>query len=202
MEIQKIGQEIEKVIKEIPGTLSVFSERVAGARYIDIDIDRRAAARFGLNIADIQEVISTAVGGSNVTQTVEGLERYPVNMRYPRAVRDSVEKLRQLPIVTPNLSQVALHEVAEIRIVDGPGMIKSENARRIGWVYVDIKDRDLGGYVVDAQKAVEQNINLPAGYSVGWSGQYEYMLRAKAKLAYVVPLTLAIIFLLLLFKFS
>ncbi len=201
IEIQKIGQEIEKVIKEIPGTLSVFSERVAGARYIDIDIDRRAAARFGLNIADIQEVISTAVGGSNVTQTVEGLERYPVNMRYPRAVRDSVDKLRQLPIVTPNLSQVALHEVAEIRIVDGPGMIKSENARRIGWVYVDIKDRDLGGYVVDAQKAVEQNINLPAGYSVGWSGQYEYMLRAKAKLAYVVPLTLAIIFLLLYLNF-
>ncbi|MCF6254755.1 MAG: efflux RND transporter permease subunit [Gammaproteobacteria bacterium] len=201
VEIQKIGQEIEKVIKEIPGTLSVFSERVAGARYIDIDIDRRAAARFGLNIADIQEVISTAVGGSNVTQTVEGLERYPVNMRYPRAVRDSVDKLRQLPIVTPNLSQVALHEVAEIRIVDGPGMIKSENARRIGWVYVDIKDRDLGGYVVDAQKAVEQNINLPAGYSVGWSGQYEYMLRAKAKLAYVVPLTLAIIFLLLYLNF-
>ncbi len=201
VEIQKIGQEIEKVIKEIPGTLSVFSERVAGARYIDIDIDRRAAARFGLNIADIQEVISTAVGGSNVTQTVEGLERYPVNMRYPRAVRDSVDKLRQLPIVTPNSSQVALHEVAEIRIVDGPGMIKSENARRIGWVYVDIKDRDLGGYVVDAQKAVEQNINLPAGYSVGWSGQYEYMLRAKAKLAYVVPLTLAIIFLLLYLNF-
>ena len=201
IEIQKIGQEIEKVIKEIPGTLSVFSERVAGARYIDIDIDRRAAARFGLNIADIQEVISTAVGGSNVTQTVEGLERYPVNMRYPRAVRDSVDKLRQLPIVTPNSSQVALHEVAEIRIVDGPGMIKSENARRIGWVYVDIKDRDLGGYVVDAQKAVEQNINLPAGYSVGWSGQYEYMLRAKEKLAYVVPLTLAIIFLLLYLNF-
>ena len=200
-EIQKIGQAIEKVVKEIPGTLSVFSERVAGARYIDIDIDRRAAARFGLNIADIQEVISNAVGGSNVTQTVEGLERYPVNVRYPRTVRDSVAKLRQLPIVTPGMAQVTLQEVAEIQIVDGPGMIKSENARRIGWVYVDIKDRDLGGYVLDAQKAVEQNINLPAGYSVGWSGQYEYMLRAKAKLTYVVPLTLAIIFLLLYLNF-
>ncbi len=200
-EIQKIGQEIEKVIKEIPGTLSVFSERVAGARYIDIDIDRRAAARFGLNIADIQEVISKAVGGSNVTQTVEGLERYPVNVRYPRTVRDSVAKLRQLPIVTPKMAQIPLHEVAEIRIVDGPGMIKSENARRIGWVYVDIQDRDLGGYVADAQKMVEQNINLPAGYSVSWSGQYEYMLRAKEKLAYVVPLTLAIIFLLLYLNF-
>jgi len=200
-EIQKIGQEIEKIIKEIPGTLSVFSERVAGARYIDIDIDRRAAARFGLNIADIQEVISKAVGGSNVTQTVEGLERYPVNVRYPRTVRDSVAKLRQLPIVTPQMAQIPLHEVAEIRIVDGPGMIKSENARRIGWVYVDIQDRDLGGYVADAQKIVEQNINLPAGYSVSWSGQYEYMLRAKEKLTYVVPLTLAIIFLLLYLNF-
>jgi len=200
-EIQKIGQEIEKVVKKIPGTLSAFSERVAGARYIDINIDRRAAARFGLNIADIQEVISKAVGGSNVTQTVEGLERYPVNVRYPRSVRDSIDKLRQLPIVTPNAAQVTLHEVAEIQVVDGPGMIKSENARRIGWVYVDIKDRDLGGYVLDAQKAVEQNINLPAGYSVGWSGQYEYMLRAKEKLIYVVPLTLAIIFLLLYLNF-
>jgi len=200
-EIQKIGQEIEKVVKKIPGTLSAFSERVAGARYIDINIDRRAAARFGLNIADIQEVISKAVGGSNVTQTVEGLERYPVNVRYPRSVRDSVDKLRQLPIVTQNTAQVTLHEVAEIQIVDGPGMIKSENARRIGWVYVDIKDRDLGGYVLDAQKAVAENVNLPAGYSVGWSGQYEYMLRAKEKLTYVVPLTLAIIFLLLYLNF-
>lgn len=200
-EIQKIGQEIEKVIKEVPGTLSVFSERVAGARYIDINIDRRAAARFGLNIADIQEVISKAVGGSNVTQTVEGLERYPINVRYPRAVRDSIVKLRQLPIVTPSGAQVPLHEVAEVKIVDGPGMIKSENARRIGWVYVDIQNRDLGSYVLDAQKIVGEKINLPAGYSVGWSGQYEYMLRAKAKLTYVVPLTLAIIFLLLYLNF-
>jgi len=201
MEIQKIGQEIEKVIKDVPGTLSVFSERVAGARYIDININRRAAARFGLNIADIQEVISTAVGGANVTQTVEGLERYPVNVRYPRGVRDSIAKLRQLPIVTPSKAQIPLHEVAEIKIVDGPGMIKSENARRIGWVYVDIQDRDLGGYVLDAQKQVAEKINLPAGYSVGWSGQYEYMLRAKEKLTYVVPLTLVIIFLLLYLNF-
>ncbi|MCF6256098.1 MAG: efflux RND transporter permease subunit [Gammaproteobacteria bacterium] len=201
MEIQKIGQEIEKVIKDVPGTLSVFSERVAGARYIDININRRAAARFGLNIADIQEVISTAVGGANVTQTVEGLERYPVNVRYPRGVRDSIAKLRQLPIVTPSKAQIPLHEVAEIKIVDGPGMIKSENARRIGWVYVDIKDRDLGGYVLDAQKQVAEKIDLPAGYSVGWSGQYEYMLRAKEKLTYVVPLTLVIIFLLLYLNF-
>ncbi len=201
MEIQKIGQEIENVIKDVPGTLSVFSERVAGARYIDININRRAAARFGLNIADIQEVISKAVGGANVTQTVEGLERYPVNVRYPRGVRDSIAKLRQLPIVTPSKAQIPLHEVAEVKIVDGPGMIKSENARRIGWVYVDIKGRDLGGYVLDAQKQVAEKIDLPAGYSVGWSGQYEYMLRAKEKLTYVVPLTLVIIFLLLYLNF-
>ncbi len=201
MEIQKIGQEIENVIKDVPGTLSVFSERVAGARYIDININRRAAARFGLNIADIQEVISKAVGGANVTQTVEGLERYPVNVRYPRSVRDSMAKLRQLPIVTPSKAQIPLHEVAEVKIVDGPGMIKSENARRIGWVYVDIQDRDLGGYVLDAQKQVAEKIDLPAGYSVGWSGQYEYMLRAKEKLTYVVPLTLVIIFLLLYLNF-
>ncbi len=201
MEIQKIGQEIEKVIKDVPGTLSVFSERVAGARYIDININRRAAARFGLNIADIQEVISKAVGGANVTQTVEGLERYPVNVRYPRAVRDSISKLRQLPIVTPSKAQIPLHEVAEVKIVDGPGMIKSENARRIGWIYVDIQNRDLGGYVLDAQKQVAEKINLPAGYSVGWAGQYEYMLRAKEKLTYVVPLTLVIIFLLLYLNF-
>jgi len=201
MEIQKIGQEIEKVIKDVPGTLSVFSERVAGARYIDININRRAAARFGLNIADIQEVISKAVGGANVTQTVEGLERYPVNVRYPQAVRDSISKLRQLPIVTPSKAQIPLHEVAEVNIVDGPGMIKSENARRIGWIYVDIQNRDLGGYVLDAQKQVAEKIKLPAGYSVGWSGQYEYMLRAKEKLTYVVPLTLVIIFLLLYLNF-
>jgi len=201
MEIQKIGQEIEKIIKEVPGTLSVFSERVAGARYIDININRRAAARFGLNIADIQEVISKAVGGAEVTQTVEGLERYPVNVRYPRAVRDSVAKLRQLPIVTPSKAQIPLYEVAAVKIVDGPGMIKSENARRIGWIYVDIAGRDLGGYVLDAQKHVEEKINLPAGYSIGWAGQYEYMLRAKEKLTYVVPLTLAIIFLLLYLNF-
>ncbi len=199
--IQKIGQEIEKVIKDVPGTLSVFSERVAGARYIDVDIDRRAAARFGLNIADIQEVISNAVGGANVTHTVEGLERYPVNVRYPRSVRDSVAKLRQLPIVTPSQAQIPLHEVAEVTIVDGPGMIKSENARRLGWVYVDIQNRDLGGYVLDAQKQVAEKIDLPAGYSIGWSGQYEYMLRAQKKLTYVIPLTLVIIFLLLYLNF-
>ncbi len=200
--IQEIGQELESVVKQVPGTSSVFSERVAGGRYVDVDIDRRAAARYGLNVADIQDVIGKAVGGMNVTQTVEGLERYPVNVRYPRDVRDSVEKLKQLPIVTPTKAQIPLHEVASIEIVDGPGMIKSENARRIGWVFVDIdNERDLGSYVLDAQKIVAENLELPAGYSIGWAGQYEYMVRAKEKLTYVIPITLAIILLLLYLNF-
>jgi Cu(I)/Ag(I) efflux system membrane protein CusA/SilA len=199
--IQKIGEEIETVVREVPGTASVFSERVAGGRYIDVDINRRAAARLGLNIADIQEVISKAVGGSNVTETVEGLERYPVNIRYPRHVRDSIDELMQLPIVTAGKATIPLSEVADIKIVDGPGLVKSENARLIGWIYVDIRDRDLGSYVIDVQRTVAEKVKLPPGYSLGWSGQYEYMLRAKERLKYVVPLTLVIILLLLYFNF-
>lgn len=199
--IQEIGGELEKIIREVPGTASVFSERVAGGRYIDIDINRRAAARLGLNIADIQEIISKAVGGSNVTETVEGLERYPVNIRYPQYVRDSVEKLSQLPIITSGKANIPLSEVADIKIVDGPGMVKSENARLIGWIYVDIKDRDLGSYVKDAQRIVAEKMEMPPGYSLGWSGQYEYMLRAEERLKYVVPLTLVIILLLLYLNF-
>jgi len=202
-EIQKIGQDIEKIIKKVPGTRSVFSERTAGGRYVNIDVDRRTASRLGLNISDVQEVISKAVGGINVTETVEGLERYPVNLRYPRDVRDSVEKLEQLPIVTPGRAHVPLGEVAKIEIVDGPGMLKSENARRTGWIFVDIDaDKDLGSYVKDAQKAVAEQLKLPAGYAIGWSGQYEYMLRAEAKLKYIVPLTLVIIVLLLYLNFK
>jgi Cu(I)/Ag(I) efflux system membrane protein CusA/SilA len=188
-------------MREVPGTASVFSERVAGGRYIDIDINRRAAARLGLNIADIQEIISKAVGGSNVTETVEGLERYPVNIRYPQHVRDSIEKLSQLPIITAGKANIPLSEVADIKIVDGPGMVKSENARLIGWIYVDIKGRDLGSYVKDAQLIVAEKVKLPPGYSLGWSGQYEYMLRAEERLKYVVPLTLVIILLLLYLNF-
>lgn len=199
--IQKIGEQLEQVVKQIPGTRSVFSERVAGGRYIDIDIDRHAASRLGLNIADIQEVISKAVGGSNVTETVEGLERYPVNVRYPRNVRDSIDKIEQLPIITSGRAHIPLGEVATIKIVDGPGMIKSENARRTGWVYVDIDGRDLGSYVKEAQQVVQENIDLPPGYALGWSGQYEYMLRAEERLKYIVPLTLVIIVLLLYLNF-
>jgi Cu(I)/Ag(I) efflux system membrane protein CusA/SilA len=199
--IQRVGEEIEKTVKQIPGTRSVFSERVAGGRYIDVDVNRMVAARFGLNIADVHEIVSKAVGGINVTETVEGLERYPVNIRYPQNIRNSVERLKELPIITNDSAYIPLGEIANIEIVDGPGMVKSENARRTGWIYVDIQGRDLGSYVKEAQQVVADNIKLPAGYSVGWSGQYEYMLRAEERLRYVVPLTLVIILLLLYLNF-
>jgi len=200
-QIQAIGKRVEEVLKQIPGTVSVYSERVAGGRYVTIDIDRQAAARFALNIADVQEVVRTALGGMRVTQTVEGLERYPVNMRYPRDVRDSLEKLRNLPIVTPAGAHIPLAEVAEIRIDDGPGMIKTEDARLNGWVYIDIEGRDLGSYVAEAQQIVSEQVKLPVGYSLAWSGQYEYLVRAKQQLATVLPVTLAIIVLLLYLNF-
>ena len=199
--IQSIGQQIENVLKQIPGTTSAFAERVAGARYIQIDFNRLKAARYGLNIEDVQNIIETAVGGINVTQTIEGRERYPVNLRYPREIRDSLEKLRLLPIVTPLGATIPLSEIADVNIAEGPDMIRSENARLNGWVYVDIARRDLGSYVHEAQKAVNQQIKLPAGYSISWSGQYEYLERAKERLATVVPFTLAIIFLLLYLNF-
>ena len=200
-EIQTIGRRIEKVLAGVPGTVSVYSERVAGGRYVTIDINRQAAARFSLNIADVQEVVRTALGGMRVTQTVEGLERYPVNMRYPRDVRDSLEKLRNLPIVTPGGAHIPLAEVAEIRIDEGPGMIRTENARLNGWVYIDIEGRDLGSYVTAAQRVVSEQVDLPPGYSIAWSGQYEYMVRARQQLATVVPVTLGIIVLLLYLSF-
>ena len=200
-EIQAIGKRIEEVLTEVPGTVSVYSERVAGGRYVTVDIDRLAAARFALNIADVQEVVRTALGGMRVAQTVEGLERYPINIRYPRDVRDSLEKLRNLPIVTPGGARIPLAEVAEIRVDDGPGMIKTENARLNGWVYIDIEGRDLGSYVAEAQRVVREQVQLPTGYSISWSGQYEYMVRAKAQLATVLPVTLAIIVLLLYISF-
>jgi Cu(I)/Ag(I) efflux system membrane protein CusA/SilA len=199
--IEGIGRDLERVLESVPGTASVYSERVAGGRYVDVDIDRGRAARYGLNIDDVQEIVRTAVGGINVTQTVEGLERYPVNLRYPQRVRDSVEQLRLLPIVTPQGARVALADVADVSVTDGPPVIKSENARLNGWTYIDIKDRDLGSYVAEAQQIVAEQIELPAGYSLAWSGQYEYMVRAKERLSVVGPLTLAIIILLLYLNF-
>ncbi|MEL7186276.1 MAG: efflux RND transporter permease subunit [Pseudomonadota bacterium] len=199
--IERIGRRLEQVLPAVDGTASVYSERVAGGRYIDVDIDRNKAARFGLNIDDVQDIVRTAVGGMNVTQTVEGLERYPVNVRYPQEVRDSVQQLRLLPIVTPTGAHVALADVADIRVADGPPIIKSENARPNGWTYVDISGRDLGSYVADAQRVVAESVELPAGYSLNWSGQYEYMVRAKERLSVVAPATLAIIVLLLYMSF-
>lgn len=200
-EIERIGKRIEEVVLQVDGTRSAYSERVAGGRYIEILPRRGDAARYGLNISDINQVIAAAVGGINITQTVEGLERYPVNLRFPREQRDSLEKLRALPLVTPTGIQVALTQVADIKITDGPPMLKSENARINGWTFVDIEDIDLGGYVDQARAAVRDKVKLPPGYSITWSGQYEYMVRAKKRLSQVVPLTLVIIFVLLYLTF-
>ena len=199
--IQRIGLDLERVLANVDGTASVYSERVAGGRYVDVDIDRARASRFGLNIADIQDVVKSAVGGMNVTQTVEGLERYPVNVRYPQRFRDSVQQLQLLPIVTPGGARIALSDVADVKVVDGPPVIKSENARLNGWTYVDITGRDLGSYVAEAQRVVADFVDLPAGYSLAWSGQYEYMVRAKERLSVVGPVTFAIIVLLLYLNF-
>ena len=200
-EIERIGREIEQALAEVPGTLSAYSERVAAGRYIEITPKRREAARLGLNVDDINQLVSVAVGGINITQTVEGLERYPVNLRFPREQRDDPAKLRELPLVTPTGAQVALSQVAEVRVVEGPPMIKSENARPNGWTFVDIRGVDLGTYVDDARRAVSEQVDLPPGYSITWSGQYEYMLRAQERLWQVIPLTLAVIFTLLYLTF-
>jgi len=199
--IQEVGKEIEVILKQVPGTASVYSERVASGRYIIIDIDRSASARYALDIMEIQEIVQTAIGGMQISMTTEGLERYPINLRYPRDWRDSLARLRELPIVTPTGAQVLLQEVADIRIEDGPALIKTENARLNGWIYVDIENRDLGSYVQDAQKVVAEHLSLPPGYTVSWSGQYEYLLRAKQRLTLVVPITLVIIVLFLYLNF-
>ena len=179
----------------------MYSERVAGGRYLKVDIQREKAARYGLNIADVQQVVATAIGGMNVTQTVEGLERYPVNLRYPQDYRNSPEQLALLPIVTPNGQRISLADVANVFIEDGPPAIKSENARLNGWTFIDIEGVDDGTYVEKAKVIVAAELQLPAGYSISWAGQYEYMERAKAKLSYVVPLTLGIILILLYMNF-
>ncbi len=199
--IARIGLDLERVLADVRGTASVYSERVVGGRYVDVDIDRKRASRFGLNISDVQDVVRSAVGGLNVTHTVEGRERYPVNIRYPQRVRDSIEQLKLLPIVTPQGARIALADVADVKVVDGPPVIKSENARLNGWTYIDITGRDLGSYVAEAQKVVANSVELPAGYSLAWSGQYEYMVRAKERLSVVGPVTFAIIVLLLYFYF-
>ncbi len=205
--IQAIGQQLEGIIKTVPGTVSAYAERVAGGRYLTLDIRREQAARYGLSVAQLQQIITTTIGGKNIIETVEGLERYGVNLRYPQAYRDSPEALKQLFFVAPNGQLVTLGDVVDIRSEAGPAAIKSENARINGWLFVDIDGVDVGHYVDSAQSRVQQaldsgELTLPAGYSLRWSGQYEYMQRAKEKLQYVVPLTIAIIALLLYLSFS
>ena len=200
-ELDRITGEIERLLKQVPGVTSAFAERLSGGRYIDVKIDRDAASRYGLNVSDIQSIVSAAIGGDNVGETVEGLQRFPINVRYPREIRDSVEKLRGLPVLTERGAQIRLGDVAAIRITDGPPMLKSENARLSGWIYVDIRGRDLSSAVRDMQQVVAREVKLPAGYSISWSGQFEYLERAEGKLKVVVPFTLMIIFVLLYLTF-
>ena len=200
--LEELGKQIEAVVRDIPGTLSVYSERVVGGNYLDYEIDRKEAARYGLTVGDVQDIIQSAVGGMNITTTVEGLERYPVNLRYGRELRDDISKLKRILIPTPRGEQIPIAQVAKIRIRKGPPSIKSENARLNAWIYVDIKDIDVGTYVREAQKIVNEKIKIPPGYSIFWSGQFEYMERAKERLKVVVPLTIGIIFVLLYLNFN
>lgn len=203
--IDRIAVEIEQVLKGVPGVSSALAERLSGGRYVDVLINRDAAARFGLNIADVQSVISSAVGGDNLSgpgsEVIDGLQRFPISVRYPREIRDSLQSLRALPIVNERGAQLVLSDVAEIRVSDGPPMLRSENARLSGWVYVDIRGRDLRSAVQDMQRAVGDKVRLPPGYSIAWSGQFEFLERATAKLKVVVPFTLLIIFVLLYLTF-
>lgn len=200
--LEKLGEEVERLMKKVPGASSVIAERVTGGRYIDVKIDRLKIARYGLNIDDVQMLVSTAIGGDNIGEKIEGLARFPINVRFPRELRDSVEKLKSLPIITEQGATVPLGDVAEIKVTDGPPMIKSENARPNVWVYVDIQDRDLGGFVKDAKAMLDKELQLPAGYSLAWSGQFEYFERASKRLSYVVPMTLGIIFIMLFLAFK
>jgi Cu(I)/Ag(I) efflux system membrane protein CusA/SilA len=200
-QIDRVAQAVEKIAKDVPGVSSAIAERLTGGRYIDIDIDRAAAARFGLNIADVQAIVAGAVGGATIGETVEGLARYPISLRYPREWRDSLSDLRQLPIYTPQGSQITLGTVAEIGISDGPPMLKSENGRLTGWVYVDVRDRDMAAVVADLRKQIDNEVELAPGMSISYSGQFEFMERANARLKLVVPATLMIIFVLLYLTF-
>jgi copper/silver efflux system protein len=201
-QIDRIAAQVEAAVKDVPGVTSALAERLNGGRYIDVDIDRLAAARYGLSVADIQSVVSSAVGGENIGEVIAGRERYPINIRYPREVRDSLEKLRQLPVVTDRGAQIQLGDVAHIAIADGPPSIRSENARLSGFVYIDIRNTDLQSAVKAMQRVVAEKVVLPPGYSIAWSGQFEYLERAAAKLRTVIPVTLVVIFVLLFLTFN
>jgi Cu(I)/Ag(I) efflux system membrane protein CusA/SilA len=200
--LSDLGEQIEAVVREIPGTASVYSERVTGGNFLDFTIKRKEAARYGLTVDDVQSIIMSAIGGMNITRTVEGLERYPVNLRYGSELRDTPEKLRRIMVPTPSGAQIPITQVADIQIRKGAPAIKSENARKNAWIYIDISGIDVGTYVKNAQQTIREKINMPPGYSLVWSGQYEYMVRAQQRLAVVVPMTLVIIFLLLYFNFK
>jgi Cu(I)/Ag(I) efflux system membrane protein CusA/SilA len=200
-EVDRIAAEVQRIVKDVPGVSSAFAERLSGGRYIDVRIDRDRAARYGLNIDDVQSIVSAAIGGDNIGETVEGLQRFPINLRYPREIRDSVENIRQLPVLTERGAQIRLGDLAAIGISDGPPMLKSENARLSSWVYIDLQGRDLSSAVREMQAAVSKEVKLPSGYSISWSGQFEFLERATAKLKIVVPATLLIIFVLLYLTF-
>ncbi|MCF7530689.1 efflux RND transporter permease subunit [Pseudomonas petrae] len=201
-EIDAATQAVERVAKAVPGVSSALAERLTGGRYIDVDIDRKAAARYGLNIADVQSIVAGAIGGENVGETIEGLARFPINVRYPREWRDSLGALEQLPIYTPLGSQITLGTVAKVKITDGPPMLKSENARPSGWVYIDVRGRDIASVVADLRRVVNEQVKLQPGMSLSYSGQFEFLERANARLKLVVPATLLIIFVLLYLTFA
>jgi len=200
--LEKVGGDIENVLKQLPNTLSAFADKAAGGYYLDFDIKREEAARYGLTIGDIQDVIQSAIGGMNVSETVEGLERYPINIRYPRELRDNMQALKRVLIPTPTGTQIPLSLVADLNLRRGAPVVKTENATPNAWIYVDIKTSDIGGYVAEAKKIVAEQVQIPAGYALVWSGQFEYMERANARLKVVVPITLLTIFLLLFFNFK
>jgi copper/silver efflux system protein len=199
--IDRVAQAVEQAVRNVPGVTSALAERLTGGRYIEVNIDREAAGRYGMNIEEVQSVIAAAIGGETIGETVEGLQRFPISVRYPRELRDSLSDLRQLPIVTNSGAQITLGTVAELKITSGPPMLRSENARLSGWVYVDLRGRDLQSAVADMKQRVARTVRLPAGYSLSWSGQFEYLERAQARLKVVVPFTLVVIFVLLFFTF-
>ena len=201
-EIDRIAGDIERVVKDVPGVTSALAERVTGGRYVEIKVDRDAAARYGMNISDVHSIVTAGIGGENIGETIEGRQRFPINVRYPRELRDSVEKLRNLPVITERGTQIPLSAVASVTLADGPPMLRSENARLAGWMYVDIRGRDLVSVVNDARRAVAEKVRLTPGVSVAWSGQFEFFERARARLAVVVPFTLLIILVLLYLAFS
>ena len=199
--LEEVGSDIEQALKQLPDTLSAFADKAAGGYYLDFDIDREEASRYGLTTGDVQDVIQSAIGGMNITQTVEGLERYPVNLRYPRELRDNLDSLKRVLIPTPTGAQIPLSLVSDLQLRRGPPSIKSENSRPNAWIYVDIKTSDIGGYVTEAKEMVASQVEIPSGYNLVWSGQFEYMERAAERLRIVVPATLLVIFLLLYFNF-